>query len=135
MFCFVLYMAGGIFPNQPFALNIKCIVFTCVLAGGYWFAPHHDWRVLVLLLWLPYVAMSWYDYAYECNYKMQPTLFPLGRWVFLPFKPDGYKKEFERLPPSRIDTMNKLDHNVLWTAIIVALVVCLWYLRGYGKTS
>jgi hypothetical protein len=122
-------MAGGLFPNQPFAFNVKCIVFTAVVAGGYWFAPAKNVLVLLVLLWLPYVSMAWYDYVYQCNYKMQPTLFPFGRWIFLPFKPDGYKKEFERLPNSKIETMNKLDHTVAWTLLIALLAFGAWYLR------
>ncbi len=114
-------MSGGIFPNRPFALNIKCIIFTLAIAGGYWYLPHKNIYVLILLLWLPYIAMAWYDYHYDCKDKMQPTLIPFGRKIFLPFKPEGYKQEFNKMTPEQIAAMDKLDHNVGWTLVIAVL--------------
>ena len=110
-------MAGGLFPGHPFALNIKCIIFTAILAGGYWYLPHKNLWVLALLIWAPYIALAWYDYSYDCKDKLKPTLVPFGRYVWLPFKPPGYKAEFDKLPPEQIQAMNKLDHLVLWTAL------------------
>ena len=77
-------MSGGLYPGRPFAFNLKCIVFTAAVAGGYWWLPPRSWWVLLMLLWLPYVAMAWYDYMYDCRDKMGPTLVPFGRWLFLP---------------------------------------------------
>jgi hypothetical protein len=110
-------MAGGLFPGHPFALNIKCIIFTAILAGGYWYLPHKNLWVLALLIWLPYIALAWYDYSYDCKDKLKPTLVPFGRYIWLPFKPPGYKEEFDKLPREQIQAMNKLDHLVLWTAL------------------
>lgn len=118
-------MAGGIFPERPFALNLKCVVFTAVVAGGYWYLPPRSPWVLGALLWLPYVAMAWYDYAYGCRDKMQPTLFPFGRYVFLPFKPPGYRAEFDKMSPAQIRSMDALDHVVGWT-LLVALAA--WWM-------
>jgi hypothetical protein len=118
-------MAGGIFPNRPFAWNIKCIIFTILIAGGYWYLPPKNIYALFFLLWIPYIAMSWYDYAYDCRDKIQPTLFPYGRWVFLPFKPPGYKAEFEKLPKEQIATMNWLDHNLTWIILIAIIFYVL----------
>ena len=103
-------MAGGIFPGKPFAWNVKCVVFTAILAGGYWFAPYRNKWVMFLLLWFPYVAMAWYDY----QNKIQPTLFPYGRYIFLPFKPNGYKQAFDKLSPEQIKSMDQLDHVTTW---------------------
>jgi len=110
-------MAGGLFAGHPFALNIKCIIFTAILAGGYWYLPHKNLWVLSFLIWFPYIALAWYDYSYDCRDKLKPTLVPFGRYIWLPFKPPGYKEEFNRLPPEQIQAMNKLDHLVLWTAL------------------
>jgi hypothetical protein len=38
----------------------------------------------------------------------------------LPFKPPGYKKAFDELPPEQIQAMNTLDHLVLWSALALA---------------
>ena len=113
-------MAGGIFPGHPFALNLKCIIFTAILAAGYWFAPHKNLWVLSFLIWFPYIALAWYDYSYKCHDKLGPTLVPFGRYIWLPFKPPGYKKAFDELPPEQIQAMNKLDHIVLWTGLATA---------------
>jgi hypothetical protein len=110
-------MAGGIFEGRPFALNIKCVIFTLVVAGGYWYSPPKNKYILLFLLWLPYVSMAWYDYAYNCKDKMQPTLFPFGRYIFLPFKPQGYKNEFEKMTKEHIKAMDQLDHIVAYTLI------------------
>lgn len=120
-------MAGGIFEGRPFAYNIKCIVGTAIIVGGYWFIPPKNVWVLIFLLWLPYVGMSWYDYLYDCRDKMKPTLFPFGRYIFLPFKPAGYKAEFKRMDPAQIQTMDRLDHVVGWTLLIAAVAAGYWY--------
>ena len=114
-------MAGGLFPGKPFAFNWKCIIFTAILAAGYWFAPHKNLWVLAFLIWFPYIALAWYDYSYNCSDKLQPTIVPFGRYLWLPFKPPGYKEEFNRLEPEKIEAMNTLDHLTAWTALAAAV--------------
>ena len=118
-------MAGGLFPGHPFSLNVKCIIFTAVLAAGYWFAPHKNLWVLAFLIWFPYIALAWYDYMYDCRDKLKPTLVPFGREIWLPFKPPGYKEEFNKMPADQIAAMNKLDHVLFWTIIAGAIG---WYI-------
>jgi hypothetical protein len=50
---------------------------------------------------------------------------PFGRYIWLPFKPPGYKKEFENLDPATIQVMDQVDHLVGWT-LVAALAT--WYL-------
>lgn len=119
-------MSGGIFPSRKFNWNIKCIIFTLLIAGGYWFLPHRNIYILFFLLWLPYVSMTWYDYSYDCQDKIQPTLFPFGRYIFLPFKPPGYQEELKKLNKEQIDSMDFLDHNVTWI-----LFICLLFYLAY----
>ena len=114
-------MAGGLFPGKPFEFNIKCILFTAALAGGYWFLPPKNRWILVFLLWFPYIAMAWYDYGYDCHSKLQPTAVPFGRVIWLPFKPPGYKKAYEDLPPEKKAIMDRVDHVAGWT-LFAALV-------------
>lgn len=121
-------MAGGVFPGRPFAWNIKCIIFTAIIAGGYWYLPPRNLIVLFVLLWFPYIAMSWYDYMYDCKDKIQPTLFPFGRRVYLPFKPPGYKAEYEKLPKENIQAMDWVDHNLTWI-IAVSVIAFIVYMR------
>ena len=115
-------MAGGIFPGQPLALNIKCVIFTLMIAGGYWYLPSKNIPVLVALLYFPYLALAWYDYIYKCEYKLQPTLFPIGRWLYLPFKPDDYKQSYEDLSDQSKQKIAKWDRFFIFI-IIGALLV------------
>jgi len=114
-------MAGGIFPGKPFNWNVKCIVFTIFIAAGYWYLPPKNLYVLAFLLWLPYIALAWYDYSYDCKDKLQPTLIPYGRTMFLPFKPAGYKQEFDKMPKDQIQAMDTLDHLVTWTLLVIVI--------------
>jgi len=116
-------MAGGIFPGRPFQFNIKCIIFTLLIALGYWFLPQRNIYVLIFLLWIPYISLAWYDYSYDCQDKMLPTIIPFGRYLFLPFKPQGYKDEYKKLSTEQITMMNSLDHLVGWTILIIFIIV------------
>lgn len=120
-------MAGGLFPGRPFEFNIKCIIFTALLAGGYWYLPPKKLWILVFLLWFPYIAMAWYDYSYDCRFKIKYTPIPFGRWLFLPFKPQGYKEEFKNLSTEQMNIVRSVDHVVGWT--IVAGAVGYYLLR------
>ena len=123
-------MAGGIFPGRPFRFNIKCIIFTVVLAAGYWYLPHKNPWVLAFLIWFPYIALAWYDWSYNCQDKLQPTIVPFGRYVWLPFKPPGYKEEFNELPQDKIEAMNKIDHIAGWT-LVAGLII--WKLLSKSR--
>ena len=114
-------MAGGIFPGAPFKFNIKCVIFTAMLAGGYWFLPPKNYFVLFFLLWFPYIAMAWYDYMYECRNKLGPTIVPFGRYMWLPFKPPQYQAEYNKMSESQIGLMSRVDHLVGWTIVILVL--------------
>lgn len=116
-------MAGGVFPGQPLALNIKCVVFSLLIAGGYWYLPHKSIPVLVALLYFPYLAMAWYDYVYQCNYKLQPTIFPFGRWLYLPFKPQEYKDAYENLSEDSKNKIAQWDRFFLLILVGIVLIV------------
>jgi len=124
-------MSGGIFPNYPFHFNIKCIIFTLIIALGYWYLPQKNIFILKFLLWLPYIALAWYDYSYKCNNKSVPTILPFARYLFLPFKPQGYKDKFNKLPKSAIHAMDTLDHVTGWTIILIIFAIIGWYSYKY----
>jgi hypothetical protein len=120
-------MAGGLLPGKPFEFNLKCIVFTALLAAGYWYLPPKRLWILVFLLWFPYIALAWYDWSYGCQAKLMPTAVPFGRYVWLPFKPPGYKQAYEDLPDEKKAIMDRVDHLAGWT--IVAGAVGYYLLR------
>lgn len=123
-------MAGGIYPGRPFALNWKCVVFSALISGGYWFLPPRNWFVLAFLLWAPYIVLSWYDFAYDCRDKLQPTIVPFGRTLWLPFKPPEYKAAFNKMAQSQIDAMDRVDHLATFTLLLVLLGLLL---GGLGR--
>jgi hypothetical protein len=124
-------MSGGIFPDRPFAFNIKCIIFTLIMAGGYWYLPKKNWFILIFLLWAPYVSLAWYDYIYDCRDKMMPTVIPFGRYFFLPFKPPYYKKEFDKMSDKHIAFMDSVDHVTGWSLLVfsIFIIIYLWMYR------
>ena len=115
-------MAGGIFPGQPLAFNLKCVVFSLLLSGGYWYLPPKSIPVLVALLYFPYLAMAWYDYIYNCEYRLQPTVFPFGRWLYLPFKPPDYKDAYENLSDESKGKIAEWDRFFFFIILGIVLV-------------
>lgn len=64
-------MAGGLFPNYPFELNIKCVIFSGIIIGLFFYCPpkmNMAWNIFIsfILFVVAYVAMAWYDYKFEC---------------------------------------------------------------------
>lgn len=119
-------MAGGLFDDQPFALNIKCIVFSLLLAAGYWFLPQKRLWVLAALLYFPYLALAWYDYYYGCqNDLLQPTVFPFGEYLYLPFKPPDYKQRYENMSPEKKDKLHRYSTFIGAVLVGILLVVIL----------
>jgi len=65
-------MAGGIFPNYPFQLNIKCVIFSIIIISLFFYKPpnvNNYWKIFIslILFVVSYVAMAWYDYQFECQ--------------------------------------------------------------------
>lgn len=118
-------MAGGIFPGAPFRFNIKCVVFTLIVAGGYWFLPAKNIWMLGFFLWFPYLALAWYDWSYACQDRLEPTIVPFGRYMWLPFKPPGYQADYLKLSDGQIRTMDRVDHLVGWTILAAILFFVL----------
>ena len=86
-------MGGGLF-GTPLYLNEKCILFAVFILLVY-FAPHakawqHEVVAGFVLAMAAYVFMAWYDYIYDCNDKLGPTL--LGAFV-------GWMKPYGGVPP------------------------------------
>lgn len=68
-------MAGGIFIGRPFNPNIKCVIFGFLLALMYIYLPRQaqgkgNPLIIALIFIISYIAMAWYDFAWDCNDKM-----------------------------------------------------------------
>ncbi len=110
--------------NTPPALNLKCIIFTGLLASGYWYLPARNKYVLVALLYFPYLAMAWYDWIYACKHNFGPTyLAHFYSWA----KPQNSKQIeiYKKWAPSIKKTVQNVD---------IAVVVCLLILLPFFLT-
>lgn len=65
-------MAGGIFTDQPFQFNVKCVLFGTTLASGYWWLGRDpNWPMTGVIFLCSYIAMAWYDHAYSCQMRLK----------------------------------------------------------------
>lgn len=106
-------MGLGLF-NTPLYVNEKCLIFSAFVLAVYWL-PHpkaftHKILAGFILASLAYVLLAWYDYIYDCNDKLKPTI--LG-WMWGWAKPPAYSKEFSELPVKYKKIVRTVDIVVL----------------------
>lgn len=113
-------MGGGLF-GTPLYLNPKCLVFSAFVLAVYWLPhpKHIEHRIVAafLIATLAYVSLAWYDYIFDCNDRLGPTL--LG-WLSMPFKPAEYSKKFDDLPVKYKKIVRWVDIAIL--CVLVFLV-------------
>lgn len=158
-------------------LNIKCVIYTLIIAILYWFLPRTrlsivsasilsffsiNWynyvyiceynnlifniiyaitigllltylpvkkkSILMLSLYFPYFIIAWYDYLANCSFRMNPTIFPFGRFIYLPVKPDPYKRRFDELDPIVKANIMNFDKYVGVSIIVFGLGYVLYKL-------
>jgi len=115
-------MAGGLF-GTPLYLNEKCLVFSAFVLAVYWM-PHpeplaHRIVAAFFLATLAYVLLAWYDFIYDCNDRLKPTL--LG-WLSMPFKPKGYAEAYDKLPIKYQKIVRGFDIAILTVLLVLFLV-------------
>tara|TARA_Y100000996_G_scaffold380187_1_gene333906 strand:- start:202 stop:678 length:477 start_codon:yes stop_codon:yes gene_type:complete len=64
-------MAGGLF-GKPLVLNEKCIFFSLIIIGLFFYKPEIKNKKYIALISfvifvIAYVAMAWYDYFFDCK--------------------------------------------------------------------
>lgn len=72
-----------------------------------------------MLATLAYVLLAWYDMIYDCNDKLGPTL--LG-WISMPFKPAGYRAEFNELPIKYKKIIRWFDIAILGVMLVLFII-------------
>lgn len=93
------------------------------------YAPRRNIFVLLFTLYFSYLFMSWFDYKLDCQLgKLVPTSFPLGKYIYLPFKDPEYKAKYASLCDKRINQMNKIDRITIAVLIGVVFIVVIGYL-------
>ena len=81
--------------NHFMTTAIYVLITTALLA----YLPLKNKVVLAFSIYFPYFIMAWYDYFANCSFRMNPTIFPFGRFIYLPMKPDPYKRRYDELDP------------------------------------
>ena len=125
-------MAGGIF-GKPFALNIKCIIFSLVIMALFLYKPNIKSNIvmaftLFVIFVVSYVAMAWYDAFYDCR------VLPLKRGkhgITTLFKPPIHSKKQETHEEDERDMHSK--HLLIYISHIIFIVPLLVYIGVYGK--
>lgn len=111
-------MGGGLF-GTPLYLNPKCLVFSTIILIIYWL-PHpntiaHNIVMGFLLATSAYISLAWYDYLFDCNDRLKPTLFS---WLSKPFKPKEYQDAYQKLPLKYQKIIHSFDIIVLVIILI-----------------
>lgn len=75
-------MARGIFVEQPFYANPKCIVFGVLLIAGYWLLPGKNLLIALMIFITGYMLLAWYDFLYNCDAQLFSGTAPIGMTVF-----------------------------------------------------
>jgi len=129
-------MGLGLF-GTPLYLNLKCIVFSAFLIAVYWMPPWANlsspsdiaWKrgITVMLAFVGYVLMAWYDTLYDCNDRLRPTFL---EWLSAPFKPAYYGQEFDKLPLKWKKIVRLVDVVAVLAAIAFVASPFFFYKNG-----
>jgi hypothetical protein len=114
-------MGGGLF-GTPLYLNIKCLIFSACILIVYWL-PHpntiaHNLVMGFLLATSAYISLAWYDVLYDCNDRLQPTLFG---WMSKSLKPKEYSEKYKKMPLKQQKIIRIFDIVVLSIVFITFL--------------
>ena len=114
-------MGGGLF-GTPLYLNIKCLIFSACILIVYWL-PHpntiaHNLVMGFLLATSSYISLAWYDVLYDCNDRLQPTLFG---WMSKSLKPKEYSEKYKQLPLKQQKIIRIFDIVILSIVFITFL--------------
>ena len=80
--------------------------------------PQKNKVILIFSLYFPYFILAWYDYFSNCSFKMNPTIFPFGRFIYLPIKPLPYKKRYENLDPIVKKNIENFDKYIFISLLV-----------------
>lgn len=129
-------MAGGIFPGKPFTFNIKCIIFSLIIMALFLYKPTFKSNfmlglTLFIIFVVAYVAMAWYDWAFDCS------LLPLERGSMSfsgLFKPPAHEP-LKQLKGVKSKSGINLHIYMIYLAHILIFAPLIGYVAVYGKNS
>ena len=127
-------MAGGIFVDQPFHPNPKCLFFSAIIIAIYWFSPAKKNAFLIPVIFVvSYVAMAWYDYMYHCDIIMYSGKNLGPNTLDAIFKPQRRNEKHDKKNLSKNQEKEYLKRVYLFH--IIAISPILIYMGYYGTKS
>lgn len=127
-------MAGGIFPNQPFQLNIKCIIFSMINIVLFLYCPTftNTWTkyiTLYMIFVVSYVGMAWYDYIFDCRIApLKKGYASLQQFI----KPEAHvpEKQLEDKDTSLDINIDKIMVYLFHILMVVPLLIYIVYYKN-----
>ena len=104
--------------NNILYTGIYVLITTALLA----YLPLKNKIVLAFSIYFPYFIMAWYDYFANCSFRMNPTIFPFGRFIYLPIKPDPYKRRYDTLDPMVKQNIANFDKYIVVSIAAFAVI-------------
>lgn len=117
-------MSGGIFKNQPFVMNPKCIIFSLIMLAGYILMGGRNPIFYFLIFVISYVLMAWYDWFYMCEYKMYSGTNTYGSPTAI------FKPQYREIPE-----MEKIYLNKVYAFHFIFVAPLLIYIGINGKDT
>ena len=127
-------MAGGIFVDQPYHPNPKCLLFSAIIMGIYWFSPVNKNALLLPVIFvISYIAMAWYDYMYNCDLIMYSGNAIGPNTIDAIFKPKHRNKKNDKKKLAKNQEQEYLKRVYLFHILAVSPI--LLYVGYYGSQS
>jgi hypothetical protein len=127
-------MAGGIYVDYPYHPNPKCLIFSSLIMGLYWFSPKNkNIYLLPILFIISYVAMAWYDYRYNCDTIMYSGSSIGANTIDSIFKPQRRNEKHNKKKISENQEQEYLSRVYLFHILVVTLP--LIYVGYWGQKS
>jgi hypothetical protein len=114
--------------NCIWATTLFSLLYSVGFGSFLWLAPVKSKALLVSCLYFPYFLLAWYDFFANCAFRMNPTVYPFGRFVFLPVKPEPYKRTYDELDPVVKANIANFDKYLFVTLIAGGLGFGVWRL-------
>lgn len=126
----------GPFTKAAFHPNIKCIIFSGIMMGAYWFLPaNKNIYLLPIIFIFSYVAIGWYDQIYKCDRKLYTgSASDFGTILDSIFKPQKLnkdeipKQDLELLlPPDQQESVYLRNVYLFHLVVVVPLIFYIGY--------
>tara|TARA_B100000902_G_scaffold397358_1_gene460923 strand:+ start:5266 stop:5742 length:477 start_codon:yes stop_codon:yes gene_type:complete len=127
-------MAGGLF-GRAFAFNEKCIVFSIIIMALFLYKPNFRnqyflYFTLFIIFIIAYVAMAWYDYAFNCD--IAPLKKGKAGGISGQLKPPSHEKDKQENNKSGKKDI-KIRNFVIYGSHLLFIVPLLIYISVYKK--